>query len=63
VCRSHQPPDCVEDHLEVAVIFLLERFQFPGELSIGGEHPAQSHEGSDDLYADAYGALALENPG
>jgi hypothetical protein len=61
--RSHQPPDRVEDYLEVAVVFLLERFQLPGELRIGSEHPAQSHEGSDDLYVDAYSALALENPG
>jgi len=62
-CRSHQPPDRVEDYLEVPVIFLLERFQLPGELRIGSEHPAQSDEGSDDLYVDANGALALENPG
>jgi hypothetical protein len=62
-CRGHQPPERVEDYLEVAVVFLLERFQLPGELRIGSEHPAQSHEGSDDLYVDAYSALALENPG
>ena len=62
-CRSHQPPDRVEDSPEVAVVFLFERFQLPGELRIGSEHPAQSDEGSDDLYVDAYCALALENPG
>lgn len=61
--RSHQPPDRVEDYLEVAVVFLLERFQLPGELRIGSEHSAQSDKGSDDLYVDANGALALENPG
>jgi hypothetical protein len=47
----------------MAVVFPLERFQLPGEFRIGREHPAQPHEGSDDLYADAYSALALENPG
>jgi hypothetical protein len=62
-CRRHQPPDRVEDYLEVAVVSLLERFQLPSELRIGCEHPAQSHEGPDDLYVDAYSALALENPG
>jgi len=61
--RGHQPPERVEDYLEVAVVFLLERFQLPGKLRIGSEHPAQPHEGSDDLYVDAYSALALENAG
>jgi hypothetical protein len=29
-CRSHEPPERVEDDLEVAVVFVLERFQLPG---------------------------------
>src|SRR5882762_27975 len=59
--RRHQLADCIENGLELRIVFPLERRQLARQLFVRGQHRAQADKGAHDLNVHQHGPLTAQN--
>ncbi len=59
--RGHELADRLEDHLELRVVSLFQRFKFSSEVLMGRQYFSQPHKGAHDFDIDLDRTLATKN--